>query len=654
MSTTINKTPFITIESKKNQTTTKNVKNSNKKNLNKTFDSSNHELDLNDNENENEFDLNNKLNNYYNNNNNNTSNNHNDYNNSVSHMTNSINNNSQNNGPFSWDQYEDSKLCSLVYQYGTGNWELIAQHLDTKKSPIQCLHRWNSIMKPNFVKGPWNVEEDKKLIDWIKTNGASNWSACSEFIPGRTGKQCRERWMNALNPLLKKGSWEPEEDYIIFKLFKKLGSKWSTISNYIAGRTENSIKNRFYSTLRRIASETRKNEKNVLGDNKEDSKAEQKLSLTNLMEYFNIAYIEKTKYIDSLIANLKLSENEILNSSVLKEILTMNNQKDLSNYNNNHNNSVNNINSPSLMKNNENIKKNSDEESNLNNNSNNNNNNNLNNKGVFFSPGQINLLSRKRENNDNNEKNENNNHFLLNRERKPSAQNIIYNNKNSNYNLNININPIKQELEDQEAETVKKNLIAQNASSFLYNNSSFNNQSYNNNNNNQYNKQENESNYNINNKNSEFKSMSLDALANKIESFCQLTQNFSSTFPNSKESINENMKYNNNISNNNNNNSQMNNLKVIQNNKNTNNNQIAKHLSALNNNSNNISVDADKITELLNQLNDLENFLQVTKNELSKIDTNNADFSYAEKLKNNLVEYEMPLNSCKVIEKDTK
>ena len=75
--------------------------------------------------------------------------------------------------PYAWDNKEDSMLCNLVYQYGTGNWELIAQNLGSKKTPIQCLHRWNSIMKPALVKGPWNVEEDKKLIDWIKTNGAS-------------------------------------------------------------------------------------------------------------------------------------------------------------------------------------------------------------------------------------------------------------------------------------------------------------------------------------------------------------------------------------------------------------------------------------------------------------------------------------------------
>lgn len=199
----------------------------------------------------------------------------------------------QNEPITNWNENDDSKLCTFIYKYGTNNWEIISKEMGNK-SGIQCLQRWNAIMKPNVIKGPWNVDEDKKLIDWIKTNGATNWSACAEFIPGRTGKQCRERWMNALNPLLKKGSWEPEEDYIIFKLFKKLGSKWSTISNYIAGRTENSIKNRFYSTLRRIACELKRIDRDPLKEDDEISEKDCKLTLKNLMAYFDQAYYEKT------------------------------------------------------------------------------------------------------------------------------------------------------------------------------------------------------------------------------------------------------------------------------------------------------------------------------------------------------------------------
>lgn len=103
-------------------------------------------------------------------------------------------------------------------------------------------------------KGPWSTEEDAILLDWVKLNGANKWTECSKKIRGRSGKQCRERWVNILNPSVKKGNWsEEEQDRIFDGLVKSLGS-WSSLAKKLPGRTENSIKNYFYSSIRRIKS----------------------------------------------------------------------------------------------------------------------------------------------------------------------------------------------------------------------------------------------------------------------------------------------------------------------------------------------------------------------------------------------------------------
>ena len=60
--------------------------------------------------------------------------------------------------------------------------------------------------------GPWQEEEDEKLLEWVKNNGPCKWSICAENIQGRSGKQCRERWFNNLNPNVKKGGWTQQED----------------------------------------------------------------------------------------------------------------------------------------------------------------------------------------------------------------------------------------------------------------------------------------------------------------------------------------------------------------------------------------------------------------------------------------------------------
>jgi len=72
------------------------------------------------------------------------------------------------------------------------------------RTPVQCLHRWSKILKPGLIKGPWTIAEDRKLKEWVNNQGPAKWSQCSDFLIGRSVKQCRERWFNTLNPTVKK------------------------------------------------------------------------------------------------------------------------------------------------------------------------------------------------------------------------------------------------------------------------------------------------------------------------------------------------------------------------------------------------------------------------------------------------------------------
>ena len=159
----------------------------------------------------------------------------------------------------------------------------LSQPLNHEQSKIEPKKTKKS-KKILVKKGQWSSQEDKLLEQWVKTNGPKNWEACGRFIQGRKGKQCREHWNNCLNPELKKGNWGPEEDFLIMFFYEKCKGSWKKIIPLFDGRIENSIKNRFYSQLRKHAT------KNM--EAKERKRMIAKIKLNELKKYLNEALTE--------------------------------------------------------------------------------------------------------------------------------------------------------------------------------------------------------------------------------------------------------------------------------------------------------------------------------------------------------------------------
>ena len=107
------------------------------------------------------------------------------------------------------------------------------------------------MLKPGLKKGHWTEEEDNLLRQYH--DKCANWAQVATFIPGRTAKQCRERWFNHVDPDVRKGDWLKEEDELIIRLQQQWGNRWSSIAEVSIDKSNNKFKiNRIITLLTSI------------------------------------------------------------------------------------------------------------------------------------------------------------------------------------------------------------------------------------------------------------------------------------------------------------------------------------------------------------------------------------------------------------------
>eukprot|EP00281_Chroomonas_sp_CCMP1168_P013093 CAMPEP_0206283138 /NCGR_PEP_ID=MMETSP0047_2-20121206/40060_1 /ASSEMBLY_ACC=CAM_ASM_000192 /TAXON_ID=195065 /ORGANISM="Chroomonas mesostigmatica_cf, Strain CCMP1168" /LENGTH=879 /DNA_ID=CAMNT_0053713463 /DNA_START=12 /DNA_END=2649 /DNA_ORIENTATION=- len=188
-----------------------------------------------------------------------------------------------------WTDEEDQKIVAAQSRLG-GRFAEIAKYLEGRSETL-VNHRWHKVLRQKaegmlaqmtaqdfaflddakvatpvkvglkddgmggLIKDTprlraWTEDEDKKLLALVNQFGQGNWQLIAKNLHNRLPKQCRDRYVNKVDPTLKKGNWTEEEDRIIVAAQHKLGERWAAIGKFLDGRSESSIKTRWYSVLK--------------------------------------------------------------------------------------------------------------------------------------------------------------------------------------------------------------------------------------------------------------------------------------------------------------------------------------------------------------------------------------------------------------------
>lgn len=112
------------------------------------------------------------------------------------------------------------------------------------------------------------TEAEDNLLKSLRANEKMTWDEIASYLPGRTGRQCKDRFNNYLNQEIVVKNWTNEEDFIIIQKYQQYGPRWTTIAKFLNNRSGNNVKNRWYKSialrypnLQTVASAPRHNKK---------------------------------------------------------------------------------------------------------------------------------------------------------------------------------------------------------------------------------------------------------------------------------------------------------------------------------------------------------------------------------------------------------
>ncbi|MDR0740295.1 MAG: hypothetical protein LBF34_01130 [Puniceicoccales bacterium] len=147
-----------------------------------------------------------------------------------------------------------NKLYKKILSVGFGCFTAAASYGAAPYLPFGATLNVGTPLPPASQRGPkqkFSPAEDERLRALVDELGTDDWKLIASHMPGRTGRQCRDRWFNYLAPNLNFSVWTPEEDAFLAQKVDELSCKWDLIAGLLPGRSGQHCKNRWHLFQRR-------------------------------------------------------------------------------------------------------------------------------------------------------------------------------------------------------------------------------------------------------------------------------------------------------------------------------------------------------------------------------------------------------------------
>ena len=152
--------------------------------------------------------------------------------------------------------YQDSNFLSISQCFNPSCQKMIMPNY-SKSQNIQNNENYTPNNQQTTTEKPapshkrinWTFQDNQNIIEFVNTFGPK-WKTLSQVYPGRTPKQYREHYMNHLQKQVEKKPFTKEEDCFLIDFIQRHGRKFSLCAKKMPGRTENSVKNRWYSLFK--------------------------------------------------------------------------------------------------------------------------------------------------------------------------------------------------------------------------------------------------------------------------------------------------------------------------------------------------------------------------------------------------------------------